>query len=438
MKNQQATANRHSIKGKTIIAFDPAKGKHECCVLDPDAEQQLKSFSVAVSRDGFDRLIDRLQNKLPDVDLKDCVFAIETSCNLWQTLAQHLHSLGYLVVLVRPLATHHARPSITGDFSRTDPKDAFLIGRLAWQGSFSHYRLHDDVVQARHRLAIGHAKIRSSLQQATARLRALVELRFPEFLSVLDLDTLSAQYLLERYLLPQDYLQLNLDAEAAELERISRYQIGRDALIKLVDAARHSIGVPAADAAARAARQLCRVYLESMRQLKRQKTEIEKTLIEQTCYERAFHWICSLKGVSEVLASLFLAEVRCLEDFKHPGAIAKLAGMNLKVSDSGTYRGRRRLSHLGNPRLRWVLFSMASQAVTYVPEVRAKYLRRRLKHANRTKNVVACVPTLLSLITTMVRQERPYYDDPSTEAEVIRLEEAVRAKRTRRKKRLVH
>ena len=128
---------------------------------------------------------------------------------------------------------------------------------------------------------------------------------------------------------------------------------------------------------------------------------------------------CSLKGVSEVLASLFIAEVRCVEDFKHPGAIAKLAGMNLKVSDSGTYRGRRRLSHLGNPRLRWVIFSMASQAATHVPEVRAKYLRRCLKHPNRTKNVVACVPTLLSLITTMVREQRPYYYDPSTEAEVI-------------------
>jgi len=339
---------------------------------------------------------------------------------------------------VRPLATHHARPSLSGDFSRTDPKDAFLIGRLAWQGSFSRYTAHDDVVQARHRLAIGHAKIRASLQQATARLRALVELRFPEFLTVLDLDTRSAQYLLERYLLPQDYLQLDIEREAAELERISRCQIGRESLCKLVDQARHSIGVPANGSLARAARHLCRVYLESVQQMRRQKTALEKALIEQTCYEPAFQWICSLKGVSDVLASLFIAEVRCIEDFKHHGAIAKLAGMNLKVSDSGTYRGRRRLSHLGNPRLRWVLYSMASQTTCYVPEVRAKYLRRSLKHANRTKNVVACVPTLLTLITTMVREQRPYYYNPSTEAEVSRLEEEVRNRRTRKKMRPVH
>ena len=53
MKNQQARANRHSVKGKTIIAVDPAKGMHQCCVLDPDAEQQLKSFSIPVSRKGL-------------------------------------------------------------------------------------------------------------------------------------------------------------------------------------------------------------------------------------------------------------------------------------------------------------------------------------------------------------------------------------------------
>lgn len=438
MKNQQAHANRRLVKGKTIIGVDPAKGKHQCCVLDPDAERQVKSFSIQVSRKGFDRLMERLQTGLPGVDLSDCVFALETSCNLWQTLAHHLHSLGHTVVLVRPLATHHARPSLSGDFSRTDPKDAFLIGRLAWQGSFSRYTAHDDVVQARHRLAIGHAKIRSSLQQATARLRALVELRFPEFLTVLDLDTRSAQFLLGRYLLPQDYLQLDIEREAVELERISRFQIGRDSLLKLVDQARHSIGVPANGSLARASRHLCGVYLASVQQLRRQKTALEKALIEQTCYEPAFRWLCSLKGVSEVLASLFIAEVRCVEDFKHPGAIAKLAGMNLKVSDSGTYRGRRRLSHLGNPRLRWVIFSMASQATTHVPEVRAKYLRRCLKHANRTKNVVACAPKLLSLITTMVREQRPYYYDPSTEAEVIRLEEEVTNRRARRKGRRVH
>ena len=53
MKNQQARANRRFVKGKTIIGVDPAKGKHQCCVLDPDAEQQVKFFSIQVSRKGL-------------------------------------------------------------------------------------------------------------------------------------------------------------------------------------------------------------------------------------------------------------------------------------------------------------------------------------------------------------------------------------------------
>jgi hypothetical protein len=42
-----------------------------------------------------------------------------------------------------------------------------------------------------------------------------------------------------------------------------------------------------------------------------------------------------------------------------------------------------------------------------------KYLRRRLAgQSNRNKNLVAVTPSLLALLMTLVRQERPYQERP--------------------------
>ena len=97
--------------------------------------------------------------------------------------------------------------------------------------------------------------------------------------------------------------------------------------------------------------------------------------------------------------------------------------MNLYVHDSGTYKGRRRISHSGNARLRWVLYRMASETSKYVPEVRCKYLRRRLKgQTNRPKNLVATIPNVLALVMTLLREQRPYEQRSDAVAEMHRLE----------------
>ena len=147
----------------------------------------------------------------------------------------------------------------------------------------------------------------------------------------------------------------------------------------------------------------------------------------------------SLEGGSDLSAALFIAEVRDPSRIMHVKQIERLAGLNLYVHDSGTYKGRRRISHLGNARLRWVLFQMASETAKYVPEVRVKYLRRRLAgQTNRTKNLVAAVPQLLSLAMALLREGRPYEERPETMAEVRGLEaelERPQPQRSRRRAR---
>jgi hypothetical protein len=208
----QLQNKRHLIDGKNIVGIDLAKFKHLAAVVEPAGNLIGKSFSFDVSNDGYATVLwQKLLHILPNSNPDTTVFAIETSCNLWITLAFCLHHEGYQVLLVSPLTTFHSRPIMSQDFSRTDPKDAFLVASNAHQGFFDLYQSFTSMSNAMRRLSITYSKLRKDLAQNRARLRASIEQIFPEFLSFISLKTQTGMYLLKQYLFPGDFINLNID-----------------------------------------------------------------------------------------------------------------------------------------------------------------------------------------------------------------------------------
>ena len=121
---------QQALSKKFVLGVDPGKEKHSGVVLDPTGMPLGGAFTFPVSREGFDDVLwDQLRCRLRKAHLRRdrLVIAIETSCNLWVTLAHTFREAGYEVVLVSPLTTRHSRPLVDHDFSKTDPKDAFLV-----------------------------------------------------------------------------------------------------------------------------------------------------------------------------------------------------------------------------------------------------------------------------------------------------------------------
>src|SRR6266571_4044221 len=118
MNQKKILRNKALVNGKTIIGIDPAKSKHQAAIQDADELPLGTSFSFAVSADGFQNVLWRnIAKYLPDCNAQNTVFAIETSCSLWQTLAWYPHRVrGYTVVQVSPLSTRYERPVMNLDF----------------------------------------------------------------------------------------------------------------------------------------------------------------------------------------------------------------------------------------------------------------------------------------------------------------------------------
>lgn len=432
MRTKAYQQKRQAILGKSVLGIDPGKQKHAGAVLDASGVQQGNSFRFEVSREGFDQTLWRQVNKRLDATgPEDLVVAVETSCNLWKTTAHDFYAKGYPVVLVKPLTTHHSRPLMKQDFSRTDPKDAFLVADNAQKGHYDAFKVFSPDTEASHLLSITYDKLWKDHVKAKQRLRAFMETYFPEFLNAFDVGTQTSLYLLEKYFLPHHFLAMDIEKEVPILERISRRRHGRETLTDLQTWAKGSIGVPAQDQ-----EETLRIILDSwiaqLKTVEAQMSRVEKALVDLARKDPTFSIIHSIPNLNDNLTAQFIAETRGPARFDHFKQIEKLAGYNLRLSESGQYRGARHISGIGNPRLRRILFQMTQQAVKDVPQVRHRFLKRQLKHKRYRKNIVAATSQLLRLIVALIKANRPYHHKDDWKASLEHLEQAYQKDKTPR------
>ncbi len=80
------------------------------------------------------------------------------------------------------------------------------------------------------------------------------------------------------------------------------------------------------------------------------------------------------------------------------------------LSDSGKYSGPRKVSKIGNKRLRTVLYLIGAQLSTYESGIRKKFLKRQIKNRAYKKNIIALSSNVLRLIMALVKQNRGYIE----------------------------
>jgi transposase len=423
MNSKSLETKRHFINGKTIIGIDPAKKKHQAIIIDPVGVPIGNTFKFNNSFNGFHlELFHKLNSYISELSPDNVVFAVEISINLWQKLCCFLSDKGFTVLMVSPLFTHHERPKINNNFSRTDPKDALAVANCARQGYFNFYRQYPSNQNAMHRLSITYDKLKVHITQTKQRIRSQVELIFPEFINALDIDTDSARYLLSKYLSPKDFLGMNLFLEVPELMKVSGRQHGETTLKALKEAAKQSIGIKLTDHELLSERITLNCWLGEYILLKEQIKYLLDQLIafaEQTPY---FSIISSLKGISDITAARFISELRDLSYFDHYKKIEAISGINLKLSQSGQYTGYRRITHIGNHRLRAIIYSMAEETKNHIPEIRIRYLKRQMKQPRYRKNVIAVSSNMLKLIVALIKQEHKYEYKEEKQKQLLELE----------------
>lgn len=423
MKLEKLETKRHFIDGKIIIGIDPSKTKHQAMVIDEKGIPMGKSFYFQNNYHGFNQqLLTKLKILIPESGTEKVTFAVETSINFWQKLCFFLHHQGFNVLLVSPLTTKRERPRMNNNFSKTDPKDALVVANSARQGFFNFYKIFSDQSEAMHRLSITYDKLKNQLTLVKQRIRSQMEIIFPEFTDRINLDTVTARHLLSKYLSPQDFQNLSILSELRPVGKLSHNKYDFETLKNLKEATSNSIGIPLGQETYIAERLTLNCWLGQIRLIEEQIDVIMDQLILYAEKTQEYSILKSIKGISHISAARFIAEVKDLSQFSHYKQIEAFAGLNLRLADSANYSGYRRITHIGNARLRAILYKMAEETKNYIPEIRNRFIKRQMKHPKYTKNVVACTPNLLRLILTLVKQNKTYQINIEKQKELDLLE----------------
>ena len=424
MNSKSLEVKRHFIKDKIIIGIDPAKKKHQAVILDTAGIPICNSFKFTNNYQGFNYDMWKIiKTHIKDLNPRNVVFAVEISINLWQKLCVYLAGKGFTVLMVSPLFTWHERPKINNNFSRTDPKDALAVANCARQGYFNFYRIYSNEMHAMHQLSISYDKLREHIAQSKQRIRSQVELIFPELLDIIDIDTDTVRLLLRKYLSAEEFRNMSIFLEAPECEKVSQKQHGADTLKRIKEATHNSIGIKLTDELLLAEKLTMHCWLNQLALLKEQIKLVLDQMISLAERTPFFKIITSIKGISDITAVRFIAELRDPSLFNHYKKIEAFAGINLRLSQSGQFTGYRRITHIGNHRLRAILYTMAEETKNHIPEIRIRYLKRQMKQARYRKNVTACISNLLKLITSMIRENHTYNYKQEHVAELALLEE---------------
>jgi transposase len=342
----------------SFVAIDIGKAFHAVLVELPNGAHQR--FRMANSAEDYARLVTFLRTLPGTVRV-----ALEPTGNFHRTLAFHLITAGIAVVSVSSVAGARYREAMFNSRDKNDPKDATVILQLLKRGLVQHY--HEPLLAGHHdlqELAKTYRQVALARKRlADSLLNHYLPLYFPEMARYWESTRVEwFVAFLSRFPRPQAVRALSLpEFIEAAWPLIGRKANKRAKLEELYELAQSSIALPVAvDSPAIDSFRLQLANFARLAELRRQLEGQAHGLLKD---RRDYQCLCSLPGVTSILAMVILAEGGNLRRFRHHRQFLKYCGLDLAKCQSGQFRGREMLSKRGNALLR-MAFWMAAPATS--------------------------------------------------------------------------
>lgn len=422
------------VKGKTVVAIDPASKKHQVAILSPDKIPMIASFKIFNTGEGFKKLLRKLeaiQEKFPDTKF---LFAIEPSAQYWLPLLFFFKKRGFEFVLIPGLFVKRSREIEDRTTRQDDPKDAHIIGELALNGKYCQENQPVSIYAELRNFSNHWLEVTQENSSLRLKIRMLLDKYFPEFPKFFsDFLCATGRFLLSRCPFPKDIVDEDTLDLTVQVNKVSCSRIKESTVIEIKQAAENSIGVTEGLASARfQLDHLLENYELCQKQRKEIIAEIQAYLncIEYTPY------LLSLPGVGLVSVMLLLGQTGDLSNYRSIADLISYAGLNLIYSDSGNMYGKRHISKRGRSQLRLILYRMTLAFVQNNNIARRKYLKQLIEGKKPKQAIVSSISFFVRVMFSVVKQERYYQplgaSDPIVQ-EIEQLEKQLEKKQKKQK-----
>ncbi len=385
----------------TYAGIDIGKDKHWLAIVDDAGEVLMKARPFSADFEGHEALVQSLEKH--DVKL----VAMEATGHYWKNLFARL--VGETeVALVDPSQTHHFAAQ-DGRRAKTDAIDALGIARFCLVHKPAASGLPDLAIESLRELVRLRDRLVQDKGDRMRQLHRALDLAFPEFTKVVDLDTRVAWNLLQAFPTAQAFDKAKQN-RIASLVFDDCHRVGKKRAVALQRAARKSVGAHQTGVWA----MQIRMYAQDLTLLWQRIRDLDKQIESHLDDHDIGRLITTIDGIGVQSAAHILASAGDPRDYESAKSFAAYAGITPRTNHSGRRTPRRApICRKGSAELRRKLWMPTLSAMSRNPWISA--FAERLRSRGKPHKVIriACMRKLLTAVYSVAKSGRPFVPLPS-------------------------
>lgn len=368
-----------------LVGIDVSKGSSIACFYNLEKGTLVSKYRILHTREGFEVFLKMTEDLKDKHSCSEVVFGLEPTGNYHKVLCEYLQNREYVVVYVSGVAAKNNRATIHGGrWGKNDPRDAYNVVDLMAQGKILFYRGESEECSDFRRYIYLHQRLTQMKSACKHRIRNnILACYFPElenmYSNIEDSDILT---ILEKCPSAED-IKLRTLQSFINLFTI-KTKARHNRLVKVWNMAQQSIGYTTTSSA----RFEASVIIADIKKIQRDLKFVDQKLKQFCATTDSYMQLLTIPGFGIFNTAVFKAIVGNIDKFSHPQQLVKLAGIDLEMKQSGSYRGHEQISKKGNSMLRYALSSAVNIAISKNKKIRELFVYK-LNALGNTKSAKA-------------------------------------------------
>ena len=379
------------------IGIDISKFKHDCFIAT-DAGVKVNAFSFENSFEGFQRLMSELST-LRDPNLIKIGF--ESTGHYGINLKSFLSKLGYTYLEFNPQLTSQFSKATTLRRTKTDKIDAKLIASML--GHFDYETLHTKFYHKNElkELVRQREVFLEMRSKQLVRLTNVLDKSFPEFKAFFNnIFGKTPLYILKTYNNKERISNLTT-SHFETLRKISHGRFTYPKFSKLRNLAKTSIG-----SSSKTYDLLIKTIINHYYELSKIIETIDKEI--EVIYHKSDSLIHTIPGIGIIPAATIYAEIGDINRFSNPGQLTAYAGLDVKISQSGTAERFGKIVKRGSSLLRKKVYMYSLYSLRFIPQMHDYYHLKKSQNKHHKVVLTHISRKLLRIIFYIESNKTPF------------------------------
>ena len=400
-----ACASEAQATTKYVCGIDIGSQSCSSCVTRPDKSVVVKPITFANTQQGWKVLEEKLAQL--DAAPDQIVIGMEATSRYHENLYHELEQKGYQMRLLHPGQTHHFHQQ-RGLRAKTDRLDAMTIARVLLSGEARMGYIPGEQVATYRELVRLHTQLSEEAARYQNQIQILVVVLFPEFNQVFaDPCGQGALAVLKAYPHAQAVAEAGVEAVYQVLRAIPATHFGRPTAQKLVAAAQTSTSSGRAlSGRASSLRILCDQLEHTQANLTRLEEELEQLITT----DPGTKGLQQMPELGPKTIAVLRAELGEVDRFACTDQAVAYAGMDIRIKESGQWKGKAKLSKRGSGLLRQILYLAALRSIHLEGSAFGAYYQHLVGRGLKKMSALMAVMRKMVAVTTHLMQTGEDYD----------------------------